>query len=104
MTKIIGMIYSLKDYQKKFHPNRSLRTIQRMANKGLLPENHSLIKVSYFVLVEIDHGCNYEPYIRAVKDYCQKKKMPVDLKLSTECGISNNVSSLKLLNEILGYK
>lgn len=103
LTLIIKyMLYSVADYQKKFFPDKKIRTVYRMIKSGSLPEGHSIIFISRVLLIDTSPNMNYYPYISAVSDYCKKKKIPVDLELSTECGIRHNVDSIKLLNEILG--
>jgi len=98
------MIYTIKEYGEIFHPKKSIRTVRRMVSSGLLPENHHKICVSdRLVFVETCPNCVYEPYIKAIRDYCRVRRMPVDLELSTECGIKNDVDSIRMLNEILGY-
>ena len=97
------MIYTVSDYQKAFYPDKSVRTVHRIIKAGALPTNHTRLMLSGCVLVEVRKCFNYEPYIRAIMDYCRERKIPVDLQLSTECGIKNDVESIKLLNEILGY-
>ena len=98
------MIYSIKEYQEIFHPNKSIRTVRRMVASGLLPVNHFKVSVSErIVFVETCPNSTYEPYLKAIREYCRRKNLSVDLELSTECGISNNVESIRFLNEILGY-
>ena len=97
------MIYTVSDYQKAFYPDKSVRTVHRIIKAGTLPASHNRLMLSGCVLVEVRPSFNYEPYIRAIRDYCRERKMSVDLQLSTECGIKNDVESIKLLNEILGY-
>ena len=98
------MIYTIKEYREIYHPKKSIRTVRRMVSSGLLPENHFKVMVSErIVFVETCPNCQYEPYIKAIRDYCRIKKLPVDLELSIECGINNNVESIRFLNEVLGY-
>ena len=37
------MIYTAIQYQKVFHPTKSLRTVQRMLTPKFMPSNHRLI-------------------------------------------------------------
>ena len=100
--KIITMIYSVSSYQKEFHPNKSVRTVHRLIKSGFLPLGHTRIIMPKCILVETDTLKNYEPYILAVRDYMNAKKIPVDFELSTKFGIMYDVDSIRFLNEILG--
>jgi hypothetical protein len=52
------MIYTLKQYQLKFHPTKSLRTVQRMVKSGLMPSNHIFIKAhDWCVYIDIVPAC-----------------------------------------------
>ena len=99
---IITMIYSVSSYQKEFHPNKSVRTVHRLIKSGFLPLGHTRIIMPKCILVETDTLKNYEPYILAVRDYMNAKKIPVDFELSTKFGIMHDVDSIRFLNEILG--
>lgn len=45
-------IYNLKQYAEKYHPTKSIRTVQRMCSSGLIPNNHALTKAhDYFIVV-----------------------------------------------------
>lgn len=47
------MIYTTENYQKTFHPNKSVRTVRRMIKSKLLPSNHILIECSKDYLVNV---------------------------------------------------
>jgi len=96
------MIYTVNTYQKEFHPKKSVRTVYRLIKSGLLPLGHTRIIMPKCILVETETLKNYEPYILAVRDYMNTKKIPVDFELSTKLGIMHDVDSIRLLNEILG--
>ena len=97
------MLYTAMQYRNEFHPNKSIRTVQRMISIDCLPVGHNRIVISKRSFVETSGQKDYEPYILAIRDYLKKKKIPVDIELSTECGITHNVESIRFLNEILGY-
>lgn len=99
------MLYTIKEYQAAFHPTKTIRTVRRMVSSNLLPPNHYKVLISKrIVFVETTPNVKYECYLKAIKDYCKQKNLQVDLELSTQCGIKNNVDSIRMLNEILGYK
>lgn len=97
------MIYTVKDYRDEFYPEKSIRTVHRIVKSGILRKGHKRIITSKCMFIETCQCYNYENYIFAIRDYCRKMKIPVNLELSTECGINNDVESIKFLNEILGY-
>jgi len=97
------MLYSISEYQKEFFPKLSYSSVKRMVRFGKMPKGHTRIFKANVYLVETCPGFVYESYVKAIRDYCRKKKHPVDLELSTECGIANDVQSIHLLNEFLGY-
>ena len=97
------MIYTVSDYKKEFYPDKSVRTVHRMIKADLLPDGHNRLLLSGCLLVEVRPCFDYEPYILAIREYCRRSKIQVDLQLSTECGIKYDVGSIRLLNEILGY-
>ena len=47
------MIYTTENYQKTFHPNKSIRTVRRMIKSKLLPSNHILVECSKDYLVNV---------------------------------------------------
>lgn len=47
------MIYTATNYQKTFHPTKSIRTVQRMIKSGLMPSNHFLIVDCGVMLVNV---------------------------------------------------
>lgn len=47
------MVYTTENYQKTFHPNKSVRTVRRMIKSKLLPSNHILIECSKDYLVNV---------------------------------------------------
>ena len=50
-------VYTVKEYQLKFHPEKCLRTVQMMVKRGLMQKNHVPYKAhDYFILVN-----NYYP-------------------------------------------
>ena len=97
------MLYTAMQYRNEFHPNKSIRTVQRMISIDCLPVGHNRVVISKRSFVETSGQKDYEPYILAIRDYLKKKKIPIDIELSTECGITHNVESIRFLNEILGY-
>ena len=99
---ITTMIYSVSSYQKEFHPNKSVRTVHRLIKSGFLPLGHARNIVPKRIRVAPGPLKNYEPYIPAVRDYMNTKKIPVDFELSTKFGIMYDVDSIRFLNEILG--
>jgi hypothetical protein len=47
------MLYNSTNYAKVFHPNKSLRTVQRMIKSGLIPSGHIKVEgVGRNVLVD----------------------------------------------------
>ena len=97
------MLYTAMQYRNEFHPNKSICTVQRMISIDCLPVGHNRVVISKRSFVETSGQKDYEPYILAIRDYLKKKRIPVDIELSTECGITHNVESIRFLNEILGY-
>ena len=97
------MLYTAIQYRDKFYHNKSIRTVQRMISLDRLPAGHNRVVISKRSFVETSGQKDYEPYILAIRDYFKRKKICVDLELSTECGITHNNNSIKFLNEILGY-
>ena len=96
------MIYTVKDYRDEFYPEKSIRTVHRIVKSGILRKGHKRIITSKCMFVETCQHYNYEPYILAIRDYMNAKKIPVDFELSTKFGIMYDVDSIRFLNEILG--
>lgn len=96
------MTYNLKEYAKKYYPDKTVMTVYRMVKNGKIDKSHSVKMVSHTFLIETDCGIDYEPYIKAIREYHRLNKSKINLELSTKCGIQFGVTKIRLLNEILG--
>ena len=77
-------------------------TVYRLVKSGKIDKSHKVRLISHTYFIETNCGIDYEPYIKAIREYNKKNKSKVNLELSTSCGIQHNVEKIRLLNEILG--
>lgn len=88
------MIYPIKDYQKKYHPTKSLRTVQRMAASELMPSNHTFVKAHDW-FVEVDE------YLPACVEFHAKKTTEIDSRiLATVISVKYKIDKNKLFKMV----
>lgn len=95
------MIYRLKQYQEKFYPEKSVRTVSRMVKSGLMQENHRRVNDNgYDILIEVvtfqelsalylDAAIEFNSVDRSIRNHERAAKIAIkyDISMKQLCKI-----------------
>lgn len=63
------MKYTTSQYAKTYHPDKNIRTVNRMIARSLIPENHIKVKHGIIEVVDVDYKCDC--FLINLIDYCK---------------------------------
>ena len=91
-----NMIYTVSEYRDKFHPSKSIRTVQRMLQSGLMPSNHHIKKGhDTMIFVGSEHEYKASEYFESATEYHRLKQSERDYQTATRLAIESGLSVTK---------
>ena len=90
------MLYTVSEYRLKFHPAKSLRTVQRMLQSGLVPSTHHIKQGhDFMIFVGSEHEYKAAEYFEAATEYHRLKQSERDRQTATRLAIESGLSVTK---------
>ena len=91
------MIYTVKEYKEKYHPDKSIDTVQRLIRAGHTPSNHYVKKGhDYMIFVGSEHEFKAAEYFDACTEFHRLKKGRNHMELVAELSIHYDLSITKM--------
>ena len=97
------MIYTVKSYTEKFHSDRTERTIRRLIQSNLVPENHIIHRIRGAYIIEVRTSSDDDSrYISALWEFQDKvNKYDRPIELCAELAVKYDIGLTKLV-KLLG--